>query len=73
MDEQKTTKMHSNLIRDILFVLKRNVILALAVIIFVSCLGVGYSYMRKPNYIASNRVSFSFDGGTTASINEIRQ
>lgn len=73
MDEQKNVNKHSNLIRDILFVIKRNIILALAVIILVSGIGVGYSYMRKPNYIASNRVSFSIDGGTTASINEIRQ
>lgn len=73
MEGQKSTKMHSNLIRDILFVIRRNIILALAVIILVSGVGVGYSYMRKPNYIASNRVSFSIDGGTTASINEIRQ
>lgn len=74
MDEQKNVNKHSNLIRDILFVIKRNIILALAVIILVSGIGVGYSYMRKPNYIASNRVSFSIDGGNdTASINEIRQ
>ena len=73
MDEQKNVKMHSNLIRDIFFVIRRNIILALAVIILVSGLGVGYSYLRKPNYVASNRVNFSIDGGTTASINEIRQ
>ncbi len=73
MDEQKNTKVQSNLIRDILFVIRRNIILALAVIILVSGIGVGYSYLRKPNYVASNRVSFSIGGGTTASINEIRQ
>lgn len=75
MDEQKNINKQSNLIRDILFVLKRNLILALAVIVFVSSLGVGYSYMRKPNYIASHTVSFSIDSSdkNTASINEIRK
>ena len=75
MDEQKNVKMHSNLMRDILFVIRRNIFLALAVIILVSGLGVGYSYMRKPNYIASHTVSFLIDDGdkNRENINELTQ
>ena len=42
-------------------------------IVLTTFLGAGYAFIKKPNYTASIRVSFSIDGNSSATINEIRQ
>ena len=73
MELKQENKKNNSLIRNILFVLKKNLFLILAVIFITTSLGLGYSYIKKPNYTASVRVNFNIDGKkTTANINEMR-
>ena len=72
MQEQKEIQKEDSLIRNILFALRKNVFLILAIIFITTSLGLGYSYIKKPKYTASVRVNFSIDGNTTATINEMR-
>ncbi len=72
MQEQQEIQKEDSLIRNILFALRKNIFLILAIIIITTSLGLGYSYIKKPKYTASVRVNFSIDGNTTATINEMR-
>ena len=45
-------------IRDVLFVLRRNLILILAIVVIVTSCGIAYSFIRKPNYTATHVVMF---------------
>ena len=70
--ETRQENQKGSLIVSILFAIRKNIILILAIIFITTSLGLGYSYIKKPNYTASVRVSFSIDGNTTATINEMR-
>lgn len=46
-------------LRDFLIILKRNLLLILAVVIICGAVGWGYSYYRKPYYIATQEINYS--------------
>ncbi len=73
MEENKIQKDTGGFIRQVLHTLKRNVWLMLAVIIIVMACGLGYSYVRKPEYTANIRVSFSVAGKDSETIGENMQ
>ena len=75
MDEQIREESGSSFISDILFVLKRNIILILVVILLFTAGGVGYSFVKEPSYTASYRVIFQAktnNSGVTQNINAMR-
>ncbi len=72
-EQQNQQEVRNSLLSNILFVLKKNLFLIIAVILLATFLGTGYAFIKKPNYTASVRVSFSIDGNSSATINEIRQ
>ncbi len=74
METIKEMQNEESLIRRIFFAIRKNIFLILAIIIITTSLGIGYSYVKKPNYTASIRVNFNVDDDkkTTATINEMR-
>ena len=56
--EEQIREEDTGFLRGVLFILKRNLILVIAVILVALGCGVGYSYMVKPSYTASERLSF---------------
>ena len=73
MEQKENLKDNKNILTEFLLLIRRYIFLILAIIILATGLGVGYSYIRKPTYTASMRVSFSIDGNSSATITEIRQ
>lgn len=55
---QQATK-EKNLFREILYVLKKNIIVLIAIIVAAAAIGGVYASVRKPNYIADELVTFS--------------
>ena len=51
----KTTK---NVLQDILFILKKNILWMLIIVIMTSAVGVAWAYLRKPNYIANQEMNY---------------
>ena len=49
MEEQIKEQSNGNFLREMLFVLKRNLILILVVVILVTAVGTAYAMVRKPN------------------------
>ncbi len=72
METRQENQIESSLIVKIFYALRKNLFLILAIVFIATSLGLGYAYMKKPNYTARVRVSFSIDGNTTATINEMR-
>lgn len=70
MEENKVEKNTGVFIRQVLHVLRRNLWLMLAVIILVAGCGIGYSYVRKPEYTANIRISFTVVGKESETIGE---
>lgn len=70
MDEHIIEENGNTLVRDILFVLKRNIILILAVVILFAAGGVGYTFIMEPSYTASYRVIFQAQTSSSASITQ---
>lgn len=71
MDEQIKEERGGIFIRDALFVLKRNIVLFLAVIILFTAGGYVYAHVKKPDYTASVKVSFHTETKTQASTTDI--
>lgn len=71
METRQEIQKEGNMIRNILFAIKRNFILILVVVVIATSLGLGYSFIKKPKYTAGIRVNFSIDGQTTATISEM--
>lgn len=71
MDEKIIEENGGNFIRDVLLVLKRYIVLLLAVIFVFTAGGVVYSYLRKPNYTYGIKLSFqaSTEEGTAVTYN----
>lgn len=68
-------------IQEILLVVRKNIVLILVLIILGGCCGLGYSFIKKPNYIATASVVYkaglimddgSVSGGTVAEFNVMR-
>ena len=72
METRQENQSGNSLIVSILLAIRKNLFLILAIIFVATALGLGYAYIKKPNYTARVRVSFSIDGNTTATINEMR-
>ncbi len=72
MDEQNKG-FGESLIREILFAVKTNIILILVTIFICAGCGVAFSYVRKPNYTASVKVSYraSNEQGTSSTADNI--
>ncbi len=73
MEEKENLQNEQNLLRRFLFLIRRYIVLILSVVILVTALGTGYSYIRKPSYTSSVRVSVSISGSTSATVNDIRK
>ena len=58
MEEQRINDNGGGFIREALYVLRRNLILMLAVVLIVTAVGIVFANVRKPNYTASVRMSF---------------
>lgn len=60
MEENKTQMSVGNksILREILYVLKKNLILLLAVIFVVTAAGGVYAFLRKPSYVATEKLLF---------------
>lgn len=54
----QTSAGNQSILREIIYVLKKNIILLLAVIFAVIAIGTTYAYVRKPNYIATEKLFF---------------
>ncbi len=63
----------NSLIIKILFAIKKNLFLILAIIFITTSLGLGYSYIKKPNYTANIRVNFSIGENTEATTTTINE
>ena len=77
MREGRKKEAEGSIVSDILFALKRNIILVLAIIIVGGCCGIGYAYVKKPNYTAAESVIYKAEqtgskGGMAADINIMR-
>ncbi len=72
MEKEQSIQKETSLIRNILFVLKKNLFLILAIIFITTSLGIGYSFIKKPKYTAGVKVNFYIEGNTTTAINEMR-
>lgn len=68
-DEEKG----ENIVSVIFFAARRFWVLILAIVVVFTACGVGYSYLRKPNYTASEKIVYkaknAFDDKTTNNIN----
>ena len=73
MEDNKLEQHQDGFIRQVLHVLKRNMVLILAVILIITACGMGYSYVRNPKYTANKRVRFSVKGKESSVIGENRQ
>ena len=58
MEEQRINDNGGGFIREALYVLRRNLILMLAVVLIVTAVGIVFANVRKPNYTASVKISF---------------
>ena len=56
-----------SLFTDLLFLVRKNIILILAIVFFVTSLGVAYALVRKPNYTAGVAMRFSAQSQNTSS------
>ncbi len=54
----QTSTGNQSILREIIYVLKRNVILLLAIIFVVTAIGFTYANVRKPSYIATEKLFF---------------
>ena len=62
-DYLEQTVTDSNLLREVLFVLKKNIIIFLAIIVAACAVGFVYAFTRNPKYIAEEQVLFSMGEG----------
>ena len=51
----KTTK---NVLQDVLFILKKNILWMLIIVIVATAVGVAWAYVRKPKYIAKQEINY---------------
>lgn len=58
MEEQIREEGAGIAIKNILFALKRYLALVIAVIVLCTALGIGYSFIKKPNYTATEEVTY---------------
>ncbi|MBQ7236740.1 MAG: hypothetical protein IJX03_06285 [Clostridia bacterium] len=78
MEEQIKGEVGGSTIKSMLFAVKRHLILVLAVILFCTACGLGYSFIKKPNYTATEEVIYTASDengaydGQAASINIMR-
>lgn len=77
MEERRIEDTGSNVIKDILFAIKRNIILVVLILIIGAGCGFGYSYLKKPNFTAGENVVYmakevNGQSGTASSINIMR-
>lgn len=77
MEERRIEDTGSNVIKDILFAIKRNIILVALILIICAGCGFGYSYIKKPDYTAGENVVYmakevNSQSGTASSINIMR-
>lgn len=77
MKEQRKKEAEGSIIIDILFALRRNIIIVLITIFLCACCGLGGAYLKKPNYVAAENVIYKAEqaaggGGYAADINIMR-
>jgi capsular polysaccharide biosynthesis protein len=73
---QNNFEQEGSFFSDILFVLRRNIILFILVIVLTLGVGVAYSYMKKPTYVAKEKVVYTAQNiemnETTYNVNAMR-
>lgn len=74
MEEQIKGEVGGSTIKSMLFAVKRHLILVLAVILFCTACGLGYSFIKKPNYTASEEVIYVAEDadGQASKFNDMR-
>lgn len=58
MDIQNERESSGNIIKEILFAIKHNWILILLIVVLSTACGMGYSFIKKPNYTAGENVVY---------------
>ncbi len=72
MENQAKETTNRNFLLDILFVLKKNIIFMLVVVLLVTALGGVYAFVRKPEYIAREQINFHVvTDGSSSTANDI--
>lgn len=61
--EYQQTVTDNNLLREVFFVLKKNIIIFLAIVVASCVVGFAYAFTRNPKYIAEEQVLFSMGEG----------
>lgn len=77
MEDRRIDEAGGNIIKDILFAIRRNIILILLILIIGAGCGLGYAYIKKPNYTAGENVVYlakevGGKDGTASSVNIMR-
>ncbi len=76
MDGQIKRESGNGFLRELFFVIRRNLILILLIVLIFTAGGLGYSFMVEPSYTASVRVNFQAEvasnSGVTTNINAMR-
>lgn len=76
--EEQNVEYGNGLIKEVLFAIKRNLILIIVTVMLCSACGLGYSFIKTPNYTATEEVIYSATdekgsyAGTATSINIMR-
>ena len=60
--EQQVKENPQELLHNLLYMVKRNFVLMLAIIVLVTGLGIAYSFVKKPNYTATVKVCYLVEG-----------
>lgn len=53
---EENVKTSDSIIKDIWFAFKRNLVLVIALVLFCTACGIGYAFIKKPNYTATEEV-----------------
>lgn len=60
--EQQVKENPQELLRGIWYMIKRNFVIMLAIVVLVTGLGLAYSFVKKPNYTATVKVCYLVEG-----------
>ena len=72
MENQSKETTNRNYLLDVLFVLKKNIIFMLVIVLLVTALGGVYAFLRKPEYIAREQINFQVQtDGSSSTANDI--
>ena len=56
--QQQREETNGKSLQDILLIVRKNIVLILLLAFIGGALGLGYSFIKKPNYVASTNVTY---------------